>query len=144
MERGDILTLAFFTRRLGDLCLKSGLSGLPRDEISRHVLFTSMVATLAVDAPLDQRAIDDRLARWIQASGIPELDHVTLRRTLVDAGYLSRPPDGSVYRVVAHPPGRPRCEAGVADADLAAILAARREEIARRKAAFLARPGLDG
>jgi hypothetical protein len=140
MDGHDVLTVAFFTKRLGDLCLRSGLSGLPRDDVSRHVLYTSMVAALPVDTPLDQAVVDARLARWIETSGLRELDHVTLRRYLVDAGYLCRRADGSSYRVVADPPGRPCWEAGVADIDLEAVLRARREEVARRKAAYLARP----
>ena len=140
MEDHNVLTIALFTKRLADLCLRSGLSGLPRDDVSRHVLFTSMVAALPVDTPLDQPVVDARLTHWIETSGIKELDHVTLRRYLVDAGYLCRRADGSGYRVVADPPGRPRCEAGVADVDLAAVLRARREEVARRKAEYLARP----
>jgi hypothetical protein len=140
MDSHNVLTIASFTKRLGELCLRSGLSGLPRDEASRHVLFTSMVSTLPVDTPLEQPAIDARLMRWIETSGIKELDHVTLRRSLVDAGYLWRPADGSAYRVVADPPGRPPCEPGVAEIDLAAVLQARREEVARRKAEYLARP----
>lgn len=139
MERQDLFTVAFFTKRLADLCLRSGLSGLPRDEISRHVLFTSMVAALPLETPIDQQQVDACVARWIETSGIKELDHVTLRRSLVDAGYLVRRPDGSGYRVVADPPERPRCEAGVADVDLASVLQARREEVARRKAEYLAR-----
>jgi len=141
MEAQNVLTVAFFTKRLGDLCLRSGLSGLPRDEASRHVLFTSMVGALPVATPLVQAAVDTCLARWIETSGLKDLDHVTLRRSLVDAGYLDRPADGSSYSVVANPPGRPRCEAGVAGVDLAAVLQSRREEVARRKAEYLARSG---
>jgi hypothetical protein len=141
MDGKNVLTVEFFTKRLADLCLRSGLSGLPRDDVSRHVLFTSMVAALPVDAPLGQADVDARLTRWIETSGIKELDHVTLRRHLVDAGYLCRPSDGSSYRVVTDPPGRPRCDAAVTNVDLAAVLQARREEVARRKAEYLARTG---
>ena len=140
MQEDNVLTIAFFTKRLADLCLRSGLAGLPRDDASRHVLFTSMVAAFPADTLLDQPEVDARLMHWIETSGIKELDHVTLRRSLVDAGYLCRRADGSAYRAVADPPGRPRCEAGVADVDLAAVLQARREEVARRKAEYLARP----
>ncbi len=139
MESRNVLTTAFFTKRLADLCLRSGMSGLPRDEVSRHVLFTSMVATLPVETPLAQSVVDARLAHWIETSGIKELDHVTLRRCLVDAGYLGRRADGTEYRVAADPPGRPGCEAGVDSLDLAAVLRVRREEVARRKADYLAR-----
>ncbi len=80
-------------------------------------------------------AIDGRLASrasTVKETGtaLEKLDHVMLRGYLVDAGYLCRPADGSSYRVVADPPGRPRCEAGVADVDLADLLQARREEVA--------------
>ena len=139
MQGHSVLTVGFFTRRLADLCLRSGLAGLPRDEVSRHVLFTSMVSALAADALLDQPEIDARLTQWIETSGIKELDYATLRRSLVDAGYLSRRADGSGYRVITDPPGRPPCEAGVAEVDLAAVLRARREEVARRKAQYLTR-----
>jgi hypothetical protein len=126
-------------KRLADLCLRSGMAGLPRDEASRHVLFTSMVAALPVGAALDEPGVNARLSRWIETSGIKELDHLTLRRCLVDAGYLDRRADGSGYRVVADPPGRPPLEAGVTDVDLGAVLEARRKEMARRKAEYLAR-----
>ena len=52
MESHDLLTVALFTKRLADLCLRSGVSGLPRDDVSRHVLFTSMVAALPVDTSI--------------------------------------------------------------------------------------------
>lgn len=141
MESHDVITVAFFTKRLGDLCLRAGLSGLPSDQGARHVLFTSMIGSLPAGTPLEQPAVDARLASWIETSGLEGLDYVTLRRCLVDAGYLDRRADGSEYRVVADPPGRPRCEEGVAAVDLASVLQARREEVARRKAEYLARAG---
>ena len=141
MSNQQIVTTEFFARRLADLCLRSGMSGLPKDDFSRHVLFTSMVAGLPIDAALGEQEINAALARWIQASQIKELDHITLRRSLVDAGYLGRRSDGTGYRVVADPPGQPPYEAGVARLDLQAVLEARREEMARRKAEYLARSG---
>ena len=141
MNGQQVVTTESFAKRLSDLCLRSGMSGLPRDEASRHVLFTSMVTGLPVDASLGEQEVNAHLARWIATSGIKELDHITLRRCLVDAGYLDRRADGSGYRVAAAPPGRPPLEAGVATLDLGAVLEARREEMARRKAEFLARSG---
>lgn len=135
------VTMEFFARRLADLCLRSGMSGLPKDEISRHVLFTSMVMRLPVDVALAEREINAQLTRWIDTSGIKELDHITLRRYLVDAGYLVRRPDGTAYQVAATPPGRPLLEAGVDALDIEAVLDARREEMARRKAEYLAKAG---
>jgi hypothetical protein len=139
MDSKEVVTTEFFTRRLADLCLRSGMSGLPKDALSQHVLFTSMVSSLPLDTPLHEREINETLARWIEASGIKELDHITLRRRLVDAGYLDRHADGTAYRVVSEPPGRPPLEQGAAALDLEVVLEARRAEIARRKAEYLAK-----
>jgi hypothetical protein len=141
MNGQQTVTPEFFARRLADLCLRSGMSGLPKDDVSRHVLFTSMVMKLPVDVPLPEREINAQLARWIDTSGIKELDHITLRRYLVDAGYLARRPDGTAYQVVATPPGRPPLEAGVDGLDIEVVLEARRKEMARRKAEHLAKAG---
>lgn len=139
MDSHDVVTTDFFTRRLADLCLRSGMSGLPKDELNRHILFKSMVAALAPGAPLAEQEINRALAQWIETSGIKELDHVSLRRYLVDAGYLLRSADGTGYRVAEPAHGQPRFAAGVANVDLSAVLEARREEIARRKQEYLAR-----
>lgn len=139
MNDQRIITREFFARRLADLCLRSGMSGLPKDDTSRHLLFTSMVSNLPADAPLDEKDVNVELTRWIATSQIAGLDHVTLRRQLVDAGYLLRRGDGSEYRVAPSPPGQPAFEDDAARQDLRVVLDARREEIARRKADFLAK-----
>lgn len=141
MSAPQMMTTELFAKRLADLCLRSGMTGLPRDDANRHVLFTSMVAGFPADAPLEEQEVNARLASWIETSGIQGLDHITLRRCLVDAEYLVRRPDGSGYRVAATPPGRPQMDAGVAGLDLATVLQARREEVARRKAEYLAKAG---
>ena len=129
----------FFAKRLADLCLRSGMSGLPKDELNQHVLFRSMLLGLDAGTAFTEQEINARLARWIAVSQIKELDHVLLRRRLVDAGYLERHPDGTGYRVAHAAPGQPTFSPDVNQVDMPAVLEARRQEMAERKKAFLAR-----
>lgn len=144
MDNGHVVTTELFAKRVADLCLRSGMSGLPKDELNRHILLKSMVMSLARDVALSEQEVNRELVRWIETSQIKELDHISLRRRLVDAGYLLRRPDGTGYRVAAAAPGQPVFEPGVERIDLQAVLEARREEIARRKREYLGRPGKQG
>jgi len=64
----------------------------------------------------------------------PEIqtDHVTLRRLLVDYGYLERTRDGSSYRV-GFPPRPMAFDLEVDDIDLKATIAAYRDYQQRRR-----------
>ena len=46
--------------------------------------------------PYAEREINEALVEWLD-SVRAEIDHVTLRRRMVDCGFLKRRPDGSVY-----------------------------------------------
>ena len=98
------LTPEEFTRRLGSLCLRGGGSGLPKKAADRHVLLRSMTLGLDPARSLTEIEVNEALQRWLAAVGSRiGTDHVSLRRELVDAGYLARDSDGSAYRV-----GRPQ------------------------------------
>lgn len=87
-----------FAARLVDLCLKSGLTGLPRRSRDRHILLKSVVLTLKTGEEYSESDIDDRLAFWLVDVGRSiDVDRVSLRRSLVDEGYLKREKDGSRY-----------------------------------------------
>lgn len=139
MDVPPVISREQFARRLADLCLSTGLTGLPRDASSRHVLLRSMVSGFPVESWLAEHEVNCALAKWIEVSQIPHLDHVSLRRFLVDAGYLTRRADGSAYARVAVPAGQPAFASDVDRLDLHAVLEARRAEIARRKAEYLAK-----
>ena len=101
----DALTVEKFEERMAELCLRSGMAGFPRKRRDQHVLLKSIVLTLDRERDYTEREIGDKLAFWlVDICSAIDLDHVTLRRLLVDTGYLVRQADGSQYRV-ADPAG---------------------------------------
>lgn len=83
---------------MAELCLRSGVVGFPRKPRDRHILLKSVVLTLDREREYTKREIGDKLAYWlVDIYRSAEFDHVTLRRLLVDTGYLARKADGSSY-----------------------------------------------
>lgn len=94
------MTVEQFEDRMGELCLRSGIAGFPRKRRDQHILLKSVVLTLDRDRDYTERQIADKLAFWlVDICTSADLDHVTLRRLLVDTGYLAREDDGTKYRV---------------------------------------------
>jgi len=62
-------------------------------------IFLHAAAQALEDAPLTEMALNDRLMFWLASLG-PRviLDHVTIRRALVDEGFVERDASGSAYR----------------------------------------------
>ena len=88
--RGDIETL------LRNLLQTGALQSLPTPP---HVLDTLLaVATggLVRQRPYAEREVNDVLSAWLE-SVRATIDHVTLRRRMVDLGFLKRTRDGSRY-----------------------------------------------
>jgi len=107
MRRSETITTEAFRQRLVELCLKSGMAGFPRRPRDRHILLKSVALTLEVRATYTEKQVDRKLVSWlgdiVRSIGI---DRVTLRRLLVDEGYLGRERDGSRYWVAALGPRR--------------------------------------
>lgn len=66
-------------------------------------------------------------------------DHATLRRGLIDCGFLTRSSDGASYDMDLAGPRLWQFEPAVDEADVPALLAAAREEAERRRRAYLGR-----
>jgi hypothetical protein len=77
--------------------------GLPRRQADRWILLHEAAACVG-DAPLREVELNARIADWLAAAGPRvELDHVSVRRALVDEGFVTRARDGSSYaRSAAH------------------------------------------
>ena len=89
-----------FTTRLVELCLKSGMRDFPRKRRDQHILMNSVALTLDPTATYSESEITDRLIFWLTDIGQSiDFDHVSLRRLLVDEGYLMRDNAGTQYRV---------------------------------------------
>ncbi len=132
------VTKEYFCKRLVDLCVKSGLSGFPKDDLDQHILLKSAVLIVGPSASFSEREIDEKLKYWINNVGESlKIDHATLRRRLIDTGYLTRNKDGSAYQVSASGKQADLFEAGVEQVDAVQVIANAREEIARRKREYM-------
>ncbi len=133
MEK-QFVTKDHFTKRLGELCLRSGSSGFPKDLVDQHILLKSAAMLLGGAESFTEKEINEKLEYWVSyISQIKDLDRVTLRRRLVDTGYLVRSKDGSTYQVAAPGPKPDWFDAAIDQLDITQVIEAAREEISRRK-----------
>ena len=87
-----------FEERLAELSLRG--RSWPRNPRDRHILLKSMTLLLQTERDYTEQEVNARLMEWVEQLGqIIYLDHVTLRRYLVSAGYLSRDLAGRRYQV---------------------------------------------
>lgn len=94
------ITADEFKRRLEALCLSPGGRGLPRKRRDWDILFKSITLTLEPGRAYSEKEVNQALEEWLADIGQAiEIDYVTLRRHLVDNGYLVRDPAGISYRV---------------------------------------------
>jgi len=127
-----------FIKRLVDLCVKNKLPGLPKDELDQHIILKSVVLTLGQHGVMTEKEINEKLEYWISHVDPNEnVDRVTLRRRLVDVGYLTRAKDGSSYQVSLSGSRPQFFEQAIDQVDVVAAIASAREEIVRRKKEYL-------
>ena len=89
---------ALFQKRFVSLILRSG--DMPKRQIDRHILLLSAALGLEPQRQYTEREINDQLARWTARYGHSvNLDHVTLRRYLVDEHYVQRDSAGRAYEL---------------------------------------------
>ena len=89
-----------YARRIKALLSRGGLSSsLPRRERDRWILYHAIARRLAPGEHLSEREVDGRIADFLIGPGhFLEIDRVTLRRALVDEGFVDRDPAGHSYR----------------------------------------------
>ena len=137
MNTTQKMTKEAFEKRFATLCLKSGMAGFPKVEADQHILLKSAMLALEAGRAYTEKEINDLLEAWVsKIARIPGIDRASLRRKLVDTGYLLRSKDGSSYEAAQPGPGAGLFEPAVDGVDPAAALAAAREEIERRKREF--------
>lgn len=129
MSNKQIISKDLFIKRIGDLCLRSGLSGFPKDDANQHILLKSAVLIIGQSDALSEQGINDKLRLWCQITKIEGIDHGTLRRRLVDTRFLVRNKDGTEYQVRPAGTGTYEFEAAIDQIELAEVIAAAREEI---------------
>jgi hypothetical protein len=119
IPKGDQISAQEFQDRLLRLCVHSGIRGLPRKRRDQHILLKSVILTLDRTEEYTENAVNRKLQSWLNEVGCSiELDHVRLRRHLVDAEYLGRSRDGSRYWVAVLSRNQYRFESAIEDLDI--------------------------
>jgi hypothetical protein len=87
-----------FTGRFISLIL--GGRVLPKKHLDRHILFISSVLRLDPKKQYSESELNDELRKWTSHFGDNfGLDHVTLRRFLIDEKYIKRDAAGMSYEL---------------------------------------------
>ena len=72
---------------------------MPRRRRDQHILLKSVVLTLDPGGLYSEKELNARLKWWLANVGQElQVDHVSIRRYLVDEGYVIRDPAGMTYR----------------------------------------------
>src|SRR5512136_1010178 len=75
---------------------------LPKKPLDRHILLISSILKIEPGRPYSEKEINEQLQIWVIHFGRSfGLDHVTLRRYLVDEKYLTRDSAGGTYQLAA-------------------------------------------
>ena len=132
------ITLAEFQQRLTALCRGSGLTGFPRKKRDRHILLKSVALTLDRRSEYSEPQLNPQLKLWLQDVGAPfHLDHVNLRRYLIDEEFLGRNRDGSRYWVAASSRHQLVFDPEIEEVDVYQLLDQAKAQLVRRKEEFL-------
>ncbi|HEX6947412.1 MAG TPA: DUF2087 domain-containing protein [Acidimicrobiia bacterium] len=143
MTGSPVMTAEEVSRRLAALCL-GGARGFPKKSRDRHILLAAATLWMEPGAVYTEREVNDALAQWLEeACPALAVDVVSLRRELVDFGYLDRDDSGTHYSG-GPGPAEWRFADDVADVDPIDVMrAARAEREARRRAYEASRASKD-
>lgn len=135
----EVITRDQFEKEIVKLLLR-GLNDLPKSPRAQQVLLKSVMLHLGPVAAMSEAALNERLEEWATVVADNKApDHATLRRGLIDNGFLTRSSDGACYEENPGGPRQWRFEPAVDEVDVPALLAAARAEVERRKQAYLSR-----
>ena len=128
-----MITLDEFVDRLCRLGADGARRRFPRNPRDREILMQSVVMELDSERSYNEKEINARIAAWSrEVAPSIEIDHVTLRRLLVDYQRLERTADGASYRV-GFPARTVAFGLEVFDLDLRATVAAYRDHVEERR-----------
>lgn len=132
-----VIDVEEYRRQLTELCTRGGYREWPRKSQDRHVLLKSATYMLEPDREYSEQEINEHLVAWCGQIGLNfQIDYASLRRHLVDAGYLKRDAAGYGYRLdeeaAAH-----MFERDVEAVDPVAVVRHAQREIEERKRRYL-------
>jgi hypothetical protein len=110
---------------------------LPKKHSDQHILFKSIVLMLDTERDYSESELNQAIEHWLEHVGQAiEIDHVTLRRHLVDEGYLIRDRAGVSYSVDAEARGE-LFAPGINAIDPIAVLEEAKKRIEERKRRYM-------
>jgi hypothetical protein len=128
-----MITLDEFVERLCRLGADGAHRRFPRNRRDREILMQSIVMQLDSARTYSEPEINAQLRAWsTDVAPSIDIDHVTLRRLLVDYHRLERTFDGSAYRV-SFPASVVAFDLEIYDLDLRATTATYREHVQSRR-----------
>jgi hypothetical protein len=130
----ETISAAQFEERLAAICLGGAGTAFPRRTRDRHILYRSVIQGLDHARQYSETELNDALQQWrLDIGTCLEIDHVTLRRYLIDEQYISREADGSTYQV--NPTGNDAVEfePSIAAIDPFMVIQAAKDRVAERK-----------
>jgi hypothetical protein len=87
-------------RDLKRLLANGPLTGVPKRPSDQDLLMVLAASQFETQRTYRESEVNERLKAWLQTFCEPSgIDHVTLRRLLVDSRLMSRTASGSMYRV---------------------------------------------
>ncbi len=126
-----VISVDEFRRRFAALTLAGG--GIPRRAEDRLLLAASVVSRLDPGRQYDEREINLVLVRWAGTFGYRfAVDHVDLRRMVVDLGLVKRDTAGRCYQVAGEATAA-LYDAGIRELDLEQVVEEARQERERKK-----------
>ena len=133
----QLITSDEFKKRIVQLCLTARTVELPRRLRDRHILLKALSLRFDADRIYTETEVNGLIESWLSEVGQSlEIDHVTLRRTLIDEGYLRRDLDGVSYQLAHFTDMQFTFESDIDTIDVKAVLRDALDEIARRRARF--------
>ena len=128
-----------FEARLSAIC-GGRVMILPRKQRDRHILFRAIAQTLESRSPYSERELNGSLREWVASIGLDaSVDCVSLRRYLVDCGYLLRDRAGRLYTVRINGNETVRFDSGIEALDVVDFLWSCKTRASARKRRWLGR-----
>ena len=111
------------------------LTAVPKRPSDQQLLVTLAAAQFEPRKAYREGEVNETLKAWIQTFCEPHgIDHVTLRRLLVDSRLLSRTASGSTYRINRERLGETEAVATIEPAKVLAEIRSERESRKRQRA----------
>jgi len=134
-EGQTVIDAQAFAARLVALFVKGGPLAIPRARRDQLILLKAIALTLKPQHEYSEFEINAAIQEWLAVvAPRVEADHVTLRRMLVDEGFLARDGYGAIYQL-SEPREASRFAAEVDSIDVWRIIDEARREVAGRRAA---------